>query len=57
MNGALAPGAQLIAEWNDGTPLAAVRVCTGVVVSLAFQIGNVGATGDAMDMVWNALML
>jgi len=59
MPGAVAPGAQLVAEWTDGVPMAAVRVIPGggVVVSFSFQVGNVGAQGDAMKMVWNGLML
>ena len=56
MSGAVAPGAQLVAEWSDGVPLAAIRmVGGGVVVSFSFVAK--GGRGAEMQMVWNALML
>jgi hypothetical protein len=57
-SGALAPGAELVAEWNDHKPLVAVRNDkNGLVVSISAQFGSVGVQGDGMKMLINALSI
>jgi hypothetical protein len=57
-SGALASGAELLAEWNDHKPFVAIRNDkSGLVVSLSAQFGSVGVQGDGIRLLANAVSL